>query len=215
MTFPASANILYRILNSENDTQFTPKLSIIHPIFQDITAHFTFHHCTNWLSLHTKIRHVLYIEDITRRCEDMNFIFEWWKQYFTNERSEWVKYCFYHKKINFISSNRCVMFFLLYSRKQFKNPVSNINFWSIMLKISANYIILFQFKEYLCIILVFSCSIVIFSIKRCCFFFQQTWKLVRRSYTNVAILNTQIHWREMITWSISHCVFFGISLSTI
>ena len=24
----------------------------------------------------------------------MNFIFEWWKQYFTNEHSEWVKYCF-------------------------------------------------------------------------------------------------------------------------
>ena len=37
-----------------------------------------------------------YIEDIiyTRRREDMTFIFEWWKQYFTNERSEWVKYCF-------------------------------------------------------------------------------------------------------------------------
>ena len=30
----------------------------------------------------------LYIEDITRRREDMNFIFEWLKQYFTNERSE-------------------------------------------------------------------------------------------------------------------------------
>ena len=29
-----------------------------------------------------------YIEDITRRREDMNFIFEWSKQYFTNERSE-------------------------------------------------------------------------------------------------------------------------------
>ena len=28
------------------------------------------------------------IEDITRRREDMNFIFEWSKQYFTNERSE-------------------------------------------------------------------------------------------------------------------------------
>ncbi len=28
------------------------------------------------------------IEDITRRCEDMNFIFEWLKQYFTDERSE-------------------------------------------------------------------------------------------------------------------------------
>ena len=30
----------------------------------------------------------LYIEDITRRREDMNIIFEWSKQYFTNERSE-------------------------------------------------------------------------------------------------------------------------------
>ena len=29
-----------------------------------------------------------YIEDITRLREDMNFIFEWSKQYFTNERSE-------------------------------------------------------------------------------------------------------------------------------
>ena len=27
-----------------------------------------------------------YIEDITRWCEDINFIFEWLKQYFTNER---------------------------------------------------------------------------------------------------------------------------------
>ena len=29
-----------------------------------------------------------YIQDITRRREDMNFIFEWSKQYFTNKRSE-------------------------------------------------------------------------------------------------------------------------------
>jgi hypothetical protein len=43
-------------------------------------------HCiANWL---------VYIEDITQRHKDMTFIFEWWKQYFTNERSEWVKYCF-------------------------------------------------------------------------------------------------------------------------
>ena len=35
----------------------------------------------------------------------MNFIFE---------RSEWVKYCFCHEKIKFISSSRRVMFFLLY-----------------------------------------------------------------------------------------------------
>jgi hypothetical protein len=30
----------------------------------------------------------LYIEDITQRREDMIFIFEWRKQYVTNERSE-------------------------------------------------------------------------------------------------------------------------------
>ena len=39
------------------------------------------------------------------------------KQYFKNERSEWVKYCFCHEKIKFISSSRCVMFFLLYRQK--------------------------------------------------------------------------------------------------
>ena len=35
----------------------------------------------------SKSSHV-YIEDITRRREDMNFISEWKRQYFTNERSE-------------------------------------------------------------------------------------------------------------------------------
>ena len=39
------------------------------------------------------------------------------KQYFTNERSEWVKYCFCQEKIKFISSSRRVMFFLLYRQK--------------------------------------------------------------------------------------------------
>ena len=52
--------------------------------------------------------------DITRWREDMDFIFEWWKQYFTNERTEWVKYCFRQKKIKFISSSHRVIFFLLY-----------------------------------------------------------------------------------------------------
>ena len=42
------------------------------------------------------------------------FYFRVAKQYFTNKRSEWVKYCFCHKKIKFISSSRRVMFFLLY-----------------------------------------------------------------------------------------------------
>ena len=47
--------------------------------------------------------YVTYIEDITRWREDMNFIFEWQKQY-----------CFCHEKIKFISSSRRVMLFLLY-----------------------------------------------------------------------------------------------------
>ena len=37
----------------------------------------------------------IYIEDITRWREYMDLIFEWWKQYFTNEQSEWVKHSFY------------------------------------------------------------------------------------------------------------------------
>ena len=39
------------------------------------------------------------------------------KQYFTNEHSEWIKYCFCNEKIKFISSSRRVMFFLLYRQK--------------------------------------------------------------------------------------------------
>ena len=60
---------------------------------------------------------MVYIEDITRWREDMNFIFDVAKQYFTNERSEWVTDCFCHEKIKFISSSRRVMFFLLYRQK--------------------------------------------------------------------------------------------------
>ena len=46
------------------------------------------------------------------------FYFRVAKQYFTNEHSEWVKYCFCHEKIKFIlSSSRRVMFFLLYRQK--------------------------------------------------------------------------------------------------
>ena len=51
---------------------------------------------------------------VARRYE---FYFWVAKQYFTNERSEWVKYCFCHEKIKFISSSRRVMFFLLYRQK--------------------------------------------------------------------------------------------------
>ena len=36
--------------------------------------------------------HWIYIiKKITRWLEDMHFIFEWWKQYFTNQRGNWVK----------------------------------------------------------------------------------------------------------------------------
>ena len=48
---------------------------------------------------------------VVRRYE---FYFQVTKQYFTNELSEWVKYCFCHEKIKFISSSHRVMFFLLY-----------------------------------------------------------------------------------------------------
>ena len=48
---------------------------------------------------------------VARRYE---FYFRVPKQYFTNERSECVKYCFCLKRIKFISSRHRVMFFLLY-----------------------------------------------------------------------------------------------------
>ena len=53
---------------------------------------------------------------VGRRYE---FYFRVAKQYFTNERSKWVKYCFCHEKIKFTSSSRRVMFFLLYRQKDF------------------------------------------------------------------------------------------------
>ena len=65
---------------------------------------------------------------VARRYE---FYFRVAKQYFTNERSEWVKYCFCHEKIKFISSSCRVMFFLLYRQKDidkiidFYSPKSN------------------------------------------------------------------------------------------
>ena len=63
-------------------------------------------------------------EDIKWRHKDINFIFEWWKQYFMNEQSEWVKYCFHHEKIKFMSSaTHRVMFFLLYG-----NNTINVQF---------------------------------------------------------------------------------------
>ena len=65
----------------------------------------------------------VYIEGITWWREDMNFIFSWQKQY--------LKYCFCHEKIKFISSSCRVMFFLLYRQKDidkiidFYSPKSN------------------------------------------------------------------------------------------
>ena len=51
---------------------------------------------------------------MARRYE---FYFRVAKQYFTNERSEWVKYCFCREKIKFMPLSRRVMFFLLYRQK--------------------------------------------------------------------------------------------------
>ena len=58
----------------------------------------------------------MYIEDITRWREDMNFMVEWQEQYLTSERSERVTYCSCHENIKFISSSWRVMFFLLYKQ---------------------------------------------------------------------------------------------------
>ena len=56
----------------------------------------------------------MFIEDITRWREDMNFMFEWQEQCLTSERSERVRYCSCHENIKFISSSQRVMSFLLY-----------------------------------------------------------------------------------------------------
>ena len=50
------------------------------------------------------------------------------KQYFTNEGSEWVKYCFCacHEKIKFISSSHRVMFFLFYRQKEIDKIIKGI-----------------------------------------------------------------------------------------
>ena len=57
------------------------------------------------------------IADITGWREDMNFIFEWQNIIFTHSLRSFVKYCFCHEKIKFISSSRRVIFFLLYRQK--------------------------------------------------------------------------------------------------
>ena len=50
---------------------------------------------------HQKRRHQhVYVikKNITRRLEDMNFIFSWQKQYFTHSLRSFVKYCFATRK---------------------------------------------------------------------------------------------------------------------
>ena len=58
---------------------------------------------------------VKYIEDITRWLEDWYKIYGFYlrvvKTIFYDERSKWVKYCFHHKKLKFISSSHLVFLF--------------------------------------------------------------------------------------------------------
>jgi hypothetical protein len=96
----------------------------------------------------------------------MNFIFaiEWWKQYSTNEHSEWVKYYFIPRRQNSYLKTISISWYSFYDC-----PVDNINLWSIMLNVSTKYIILSKLKEYLRIILVFACSIFVLCTNKCCF----------------------------------------------
>ena len=48
---------------------------------------------------------LIYIEDITRWQEDMDFMFEWQELYLTSERSERVRYSSCHENIKSISSS--------------------------------------------------------------------------------------------------------------
>ena len=57
---------------------------------------------------------------VARRYE---FYFWVAKQYFMNEQSEWVKFCFCHEKLKFISSSRRVMFFLFYRQKDIDKKI--------------------------------------------------------------------------------------------
>ena len=90
--------------------------------------------------------------------------------------------------------------------------------------ISTNYIMLFELKEYLCIILVFSCCMFIFATKTCTLFFSlnedENWFA---ALTKVAILKTKLlarndHVIDIFTSkemeNISLCIF-SILLSTI
>ena len=72
---------------------------------------------------------MLFIENITRWREHMNFIFEW-KKYFIRSSRSLVK-SFFHEKINFRCSSQRVIFFLLKktrrkTKEKQKNCVSDI-----------------------------------------------------------------------------------------
>ena len=58
--------------------------------------------------LHLPYIETLYIKDITRWREDMNFLFDWQEQYVTSERNERLRYCSCHENIKFISSSQRV-----------------------------------------------------------------------------------------------------------
>ena len=84
--------------------------------------------------------------------------------------------------------------------------------------ISTNYIILFELKEYLCIILVFSCSIFIFATKACRFFLSTKMKIGSRLLQKSPLLAGNDHVIDIFTSedmeNISLCIF-SILLSTI
>ena len=66
----------------------------------------------------------------------MNFIFESAKQSFTHSL---CSYCFCHEKIKFISSSRCVMFFLLYRQKDIEKIIEgNYRNYVIDYRLSIN-----------------------------------------------------------------------------
>ena len=85
----------------------------------EILVLFLFDICQLFICPSTYLSHRGYYT-VARRYE---FYFRVPKQYFTNERSEWVKYCFCHEKIKFISSSRRVMFFLLYRQNHIDNII--------------------------------------------------------------------------------------------
>ena len=66
--------------------------------------------------------YIIYIEDITRWREDMNFMFEWQEQYLTSERSEQVRYysCTREHKIHIFEPTCNVLFIIWRLNKKHK-----------------------------------------------------------------------------------------------